>query len=82
MAPGPTNGQKTINEMIHDDLMYVKRKVDDIVSKLDQKTDKEDHLRLEERLVKQEETNKYILLKIAGLVAGVGGAGEALRRFL
>ncbi len=43
------NGQKTINEMIHDDLMYVKRKVDHIVTALDQKAEKIDLDRVREK---------------------------------
>lgn len=37
-----SNGQKTINEMIYDDLMYVKKKVDHIVTVLDSKAEKKD----------------------------------------
>ncbi len=44
-----SNGQKTINEMIHDDLMYVKKKVDHIVTTLDLKADKRDLDRVKEK---------------------------------
>ena len=41
--------QRTINEMIHDDLMYVKKKVDHIVTALDQKAEKADLDKIREK---------------------------------